>query len=274
MRFWNRIEIDRVAERDRATERDCGLRKTACYKSGMHERGFWKLGEVSDARLVDGLRELLAAEGRCEARVVAHLAEVDARRIALKEAQSLFEYCQKQLGFSDNQAYYRIAAARVGSRFPIVFEMLERREIHLVNIAPLSRLLTEENHRELLEQAGRLSKRALLKFLAGRYPRPNLPSGIRRLPPQAGSASAGPTGSLEPRSATTYRLQLNTSEALKEKLELVRDLMSHANPSGDLAVVVEHALDVLLERLKARRFGQTQRASQRSGRSRESGSEI
>jgi hypothetical protein len=125
----------------------------------MQARGFWKLDQISDERLVACLRELLAAEGRCEARIVAHLAEVDARRIALKQAQSLFEYCQSQLGFSDNQAYYRIAAARIASRFPIVFELSERREIHLVNIAPLSKLLTEENHRELLSQAALLSKR-------------------------------------------------------------------------------------------------------------------
>src|SRR5690242_6066036 len=111
----------------------------------MQERGFWKVDQVSDEQLFGGLRELLTKEGRCEARIVAHLAEVDERRIALKAAQSLFEHCQEQHGFSDSQAYYRIAAARVATRFPVVFQMLERREIHLVNIAPLSKLLTEEN---------------------------------------------------------------------------------------------------------------------------------
>ena len=78
------------------------------------------MGELSDERLLGSLRELLAAEGRSEARIVAHLAEVDARRIHLKaSAPSLFEYCQKRLGLSDNQAYYRIAAARVAQRFPV-----------------------------------------------------------------------------------------------------------------------------------------------------------
>lgn len=44
---------------------------------------------------------------------------------------------------------------------------------------------------------------------------------------------------------------------MKQKIELARDLMSHANPSGDLAVVVERALDGLIEQLQSRRFAQT-----------------
>ncbi len=111
------------------------------------------MGDLSDERLVASLRELLAAEGLSEARIVAHLAEVDARRIHLKGAPSLFEYCQKQLGLSDCQAYYRIAAARVAQKFPVVFELLEQRAIHLTNIAPLAKHLTTGNHFELLGEA-------------------------------------------------------------------------------------------------------------------------
>jgi 5-methylcytosine-specific restriction endonuclease McrA len=231
----------------------------------MKARGFWQLDEVSDERLVAGLRELLLAEGRSEARIVAHLAEVDARRIHLKGASpSLFEYCQKQLGLSDCQAYYRIVASRVGQKFPVVFELLERRQIHLTNIAPLAKHLTTENHLELLGEAGRLSKRELLRWLARRYPQPEVASGMRKLParqlvPKPGSVSAGPTGSLEPRSEAHYRLQLNMPEWVKAKLELARDLMSHANPSGDLVAVVERGLDLLIAQLQKTRFGQTSR---------------
>ncbi len=175
----------------------------------MKARGFWQLGELSDERLLGSLRELLAAEGRSEARIVAHLAEVDARRIHLKaSAPSLFEYCQKRLGLSDNQAYYRIAAARVAQKFPVVFELLERRAILLTNIAPLAKHLTAENHVELLGEAGRLSKRELLCWLARRYPQPDVSSHLRklldrevasrRLVPQVGAASAGPTGFRRP----------------------------------------------------------------------------
>jgi len=243
----------------------------------MKARGFWQLHELSDACLLGRLRELLVAEARSEARIVAHLAEVDARRVHLKAAApSLFEYCQKQLGLSDNQAYYRIAAARVAQRFPVVFELLERRALHLTSIAPLAQHLTTENHLELLGEAGRLSKRELLRWLARRYPQPEVSSHIRKLPdrelasrklvPHGGAVSAGPTGSIEPRSESHYRLQLNTPERVKAKLELARDLMSHANPSGDLVVVIERGLDLLITQLQKARFGETSRPRSQTAR--------
>jgi hypothetical protein len=62
---------------------------------------------------------------------------------------------------------------------------------------------------------------------------------------------------LFPLSGEQYQLQLTLSREAKEKLERARDLMSHTNPTADLAVVVERALDVLLEGLGRRRFAQT-----------------
>src|SRR4051794_26664467 len=88
-----------------------------------------------------------------------------------------------------------------------------------------------------------------------RWPKADVSSHLRRIP--AGAVATGPSGTLEPRSAETYCLQLRASPQLKAKLEEARDLMSHANPSGDLAIVVERALDLLIQKLKTRRFGQT-----------------
>jgi hypothetical protein len=105
----------------------------------MLARGFWILNHFSDAELQGNLKELLRAAGRTEATVVAHLAEVDARRLHLRGAPSLFQYCLVELGFSESEAWYRICAARAGRRFPLVFELLERRELHLTAVALLSK---------------------------------------------------------------------------------------------------------------------------------------
>jgi hypothetical protein len=47
----------------------------------METRGFWQLAEVSDARLRSGLTELLVGGYRTEARIIAHLAEVEQRKL-------------------------------------------------------------------------------------------------------------------------------------------------------------------------------------------------
>jgi hypothetical protein len=213
------------------------------------------LGKVSDGELQHELKELLRAGARTEARIVAHLAEVEARRLHLRGAPSLFRYCTVELGLSESEAWYRICAARAGRQFPLVFELLEKRELHLTAVALLSQYLTEDNHRELLSEARGQTKQRILEMLAQRWPKADIASHLRRIP--TGAVAAGPSGTLEPRSAETYCLQLSVSRELKTKLEEARDLMSHANPSGDLAVVVERALDLLVHKLRARHFGQT-----------------
>src|SRR4051812_5090092 len=232
----------------------------------MNKRGFWELDAFSDVEIERSLKDLLGAGARTEARVVAHLAELEARRLHLKAAaESLFSYCQRRLGFSESEAFYRITAARAARAYPIIFELLERRDLHLTAVALLGKYLTPENHEEMLAQARGKTKRELLEMLAKHSPRPDVPSRIRRLPGvrrlagrgriPSGAVTSGPTGVLEPRSPERYRLQLNVSARLNEKLSLARDLTSHANPSGDLAIVIEQALDALIELQQKRRFG-------------------
>jgi hypothetical protein len=47
-----------------------------------------------------------------------------------------------------------------------------------------------------------------------------------------------------------YALTLTIGRELLEKLERARDMMMHANPRGDLSVVVERAVDALLPKLE------------------------
>ncbi|MDB4884428.1 MAG: hypothetical protein JWL95_3194, partial [Gemmatimonadetes bacterium] len=68
---------------------------------------------------------------------------------------------------------------------------------------------------------------------------------------------------IEPLSESRFKVQLTASAELREKLERARDLMSHANPRGDLAVVVERALDLLLDRLEMERLGKLTRPARR-----------
>ena len=65
--------------------------------------------------------------------------------------------------------------------------------------------------------------------------------------------SARPT--LAPLSRSRYKLQLTASQQLHDKLQQARDLMRHELPDGDLAQVVERALDLLIAERMKRRFG-------------------
>jgi hypothetical protein len=69
---------------------------------------------------------------------------------------------------------------------------------------------------------------------------------------------------LEPLSPERYKLQLTASIELRDKLERARELMRHRNPSGDLAEVLERALDALLEKLEKERLARTTRPAKKA----------
>jgi 5-methylcytosine-specific restriction endonuclease McrA len=54
-------------------------------------------------------------------------------------------------------------------------------------------------------------------------------------------------------------VQFTASAELKGKLARAADLMRHTNPSGDLSVVVERALDLLIAKLERQRLGRATR---------------
>jgi hypothetical protein len=160
-----------------------GSAKKGMVEAGMGEREFWNLSGVSDEHLLRDLNGFVANGGRVDARVVAHLAEVEERRLHLKAAaSSLFDYCLRRLGFSESEAFHRITAARLGRRFPVIFELLGARSIHLSALRVLRDHLTQENHRELLAAAARKSKKEVEGLVAALAPRADVATLLRKLP--------------------------------------------------------------------------------------------
>ena len=83
------------------------------------------LVSVPDDELLERLSTLVDRHRRCEAELVAHLAEVDARKLYLgKACSSMFRYCVEALHLSEHEAYLRIACARASRRFPVLLDML------------------------------------------------------------------------------------------------------------------------------------------------------
>ena len=143
--------------------------------------------------------------------------------------------------------------------------------MHLSALQLLRERLKDENHVELLEAASGKTKREVEQLLAARFPEPDVPSGVRKLPGRRGApqrtlpmstdvATGSPPpkpGRVEPLSADRFKVQFTASAELRDKLELARDLMSHSNPGRDLAIVMERAIDLLLTELQKRKFGKT-----------------
>ena len=141
------------------------------------------LSQLSNDELLLRLVNVLKQSRRVESVLVAHIGEVDARRLFASQASSsMHKYCTDVLHLSDAEAYLRIAAARASRRHPVLLTMLDDGRLHLSGIAVLAPHLTDTNCEELLARATHKSKRELLVLVAEVAPKPDVPPSIRKLP--------------------------------------------------------------------------------------------
>ncbi len=149
----------------------------------MKSADFSSLGKLTDGALLSELHRVTRAHRGLTAELVAHLAEMEARKLHLREAcSSLFAYCTERLGFSEDEACRRIEAARLARRFPCIYDRLETGRVSLSVLGRLKSVLTEENAQELLDAVSGKSVRDAERVLAARFPKPDVADSIRKLP--------------------------------------------------------------------------------------------
>src|SRR5213592_3725183 len=103
----------------------------------------YSLTHLADGTLLRDLAALVAQDRTTTAALLAHIAEVDARRLYLPAAHpSMFSYCVHELRLSEEAAYKRIHAARVARKFPVIFEALADGRLHLTAVGLLAPHLT------------------------------------------------------------------------------------------------------------------------------------
>src|SRR5215470_8319549 len=99
----------------------------------------YDLRHLPSDTLIAGLERLVARDHQVTADLLAHLAEVDARRLYLDHAcSSMFTYCVTRLHMSEPTAYKRIEAARAARRFPEIFARAAAGELHLTGVTLLA----------------------------------------------------------------------------------------------------------------------------------------
>ena len=139
---------------------------------------------LSDDVLLLRLAEIVRDVRRVEADLVAHIAEVDERRLYLREAcSSMFCYCVERLHLSEPETALRIVVARATRRHAGLLDMLRDGRLHLSGIALLAPHLDAQNREQVLARACHLSKRQIEELVAELSPRPDVPTLVRKLPP-------------------------------------------------------------------------------------------
>ncbi|HET7497471.1 MAG TPA: hypothetical protein VFM00_04160 [Candidatus Eisenbacteria bacterium] len=134
----------------------------------MHE---YVLTHLSDAILLRDLKALVRQDRATTVMLLAHIAEVDSRRLyAPAGYSSMFAYCTEELGLSEDAAYKRIRAARAARRFPVLFKEMAEGRLHMAAVCVLSPHLTSENLEELTQAASHRRKSEVEEWLIHRFP--------------------------------------------------------------------------------------------------------
>jgi hypothetical protein len=141
------------------------------------------LRSLTDSELLGRLSDLVRQSRRVEAELIAHMGEVDARRLYRREAAaSMFVYATRVLHLSEAEAYLRITVARAAREHPALLVGLACGELHLSGAALLAPHLTVGNREVVLARAAHKSKREIEELVAELTPRPDVPASIRKLP--------------------------------------------------------------------------------------------
>lgn len=257
------------------------------------------LAQLDDDALLAEVKRLVQCERETTATLVAHLAEVDGRRLYNAQGCStMFMYCTEVLRMSEHATFLRLRAARAVQLYPRVLVELASGALNLSSIKLLEPYLTQQNEKELLEAARHKSKREVEKLIRSRHPLPDVPDVVRKLPvPRVGEpailpkaadnpaavamaascdgsqateelrlASARAAGIQErspslvaPLAPERYKVQFTASEVLHDKLRRAQSLLRHRIPDGDLSQVFELALTALVEQLEKQKLAATDR---------------
>ncbi len=238
----------------------------------------YQLSHLSDRSLLCELKALVARDRETTAELLAHIAEVDARKLYLPAAYpSMYAYCVGELHMSEDASCRRIRAARAARQFPAIRAALADGQLHLSAVVMLAPYLTPENADELLAAAAHQNKSGIEQLLAQRFPQPELPTSLEEI----GSALPTPVrvepsapariepsapGRIEesarrarvaPLAPERFALQVTIGRSTNDKLRYAQALLSHAVPSGDVAQVLDRALDALIGQLEKRKFAAT-----------------
>ena len=238
---------------------------------------FERLEGLSTEELDHSTEELVRAEKRNVALVIAHIAEMSRRRGYLERGyKNLWDYCTRRLRLSEGSVALRIQVANVSRRFPQILLALAENRMSLTVAGLLSPVLTDSNVEKLLEDCAGMTKREAEEHLVALRPKLVFTPSIRKTPSQPALTAAPmsptslpqPTRSeamrprpvprvsprlLEPAKPETFNFRFSAGRNFKEKFERLAEVLGVESPLQNMAEIMEQAMDIALDKKDVKR---------------------
>ena len=242
----------------------------------------FSLSHLADHAVTSGLASTVGQDCTTTARLLAYLAEADARRLYVSLGYaSMYLYCVRELHMSEDVAFKRIHVARIARKFSAIFDAVAEGQQGLSAVLMLGPHLAAESAGELLAAAAHQSNAEIELLLAERFPQPDVPtlvqgmaeatraaspshSGLAVRPLQNETRASGlglepdaPRPKLAPLSPGRFAVQVTLDQDEYQDLRRAQELLGHMLPSGDAARVIGRALRVLVATLEKQKFART-----------------
>lgn len=197
------------------------------------------LKNLSDQVLMEKTEILVQEEREILTAVLHHLLEIEHRRLFADFGfKSLYDFTVRKLGYSEDQAYRRIAAMRLLKELPQMEEKINKGEVSLSHIGLAqsffkkeAKKLSADQKMDLLERISNTSVREAERITL------SLSSEITPKKPDRVKAI----------SENEVEIYFSVDKSLQEKIETLRGLLAHQHPGITLGELFEKLCDLGLK---------------------------
>ena len=208
----------------------------------MTEIEIRELKKLIDPVLVEQTDQLVKDERVLLIRILWHLREIERRRLFSDyKFKSMHEMCVKHFKYSDDQAYRRMAAAKLLEELPEIENLIQDGDLCLTSINIAQTLFSQEKRsgqampaekkKEILEQiSGKSTREAQrITFSLSSQPERLIPDRVHFITNE------------------TVEMKFTASAELPRKIEKLKGYMAHKHPNQKLGELIERAIDEALK---------------------------
>ncbi len=216
-------------------------RNLSWYTRLMHVHEIQKL---SDDKLLHGTQSLVQEERRVTLLVLRHLREIERRRLfADRGYGSLFDYCTRELKYSEAAAQRRIASMRLLRELPEIETRIEEGRLSLSVVSRAQTFFRQESRVDT--PVSTAQKREILQELEGKSAREAERALLAR--------SSDPVQVLPERvravSAELSEIRFVAEQTFVRELEILRGLLAHSHPNASMAELLKFAVALAVRKL-------------------------
>jgi hypothetical protein len=213
------------------------------FQLETHKGEPMNLQTLSNNELLNQTKIKVSKERELTLEVLHLLREVEKRRFHLELGHgSLFEFCVRELGYSEAAASRRISAMRLIGEIPEVEEKIQAGTLSLSNVAQAQRFFQAEKKTD--NAYSKEQKRDVIKTLENKSAREAQKELIKISP-----ASVNPQERQRVVNVDRIEMRFTMGKDLQAKLERLKSLLSHKIPNPSFEALLEELTEVALQKL-------------------------